>query len=262
MATLASIFGFGPTTAQPPVNPNAPGVQGNAQPQVQYSPGNLPPQAPATQQTAPNSVTPGTATPQPDPNAPKPPLADYAKLWDTPTTTTDANQPLFNLDPAKMQESVSKMDFTKAINKDQLAAITAGGEGAVAALAQVINAVGQESFSQAAKFSAALVQSGHDKTKTSLLSELPGHIKQHAISNSMREANPLLNNPAVAPLVSALESQFSKQYPGASVKEINEHVTSYITGLNQVFNPVATPAGPGTTTNKAGETDWGKFLGT
>ena len=53
---------------------------------------------------------------------------------------------IFNLDPAAMQEHISKIDFASAVTKEQLAAITEGGEGAMSAFVQAMNGVAQKTF--------------------------------------------------------------------------------------------------------------------
>ena len=259
MGMFSNLFNGGqPPAAQP------------AQPGTQTSPpgpGNIPPTAAtggATNSvTAPNGVLPTTGdqiNKTPDPATP---FAEYAELWKT--APTDPNAPASTgvfgeLDPKKFMEVAGKMDFSKAITPDQLQKIQAGGEEGLRAFASAMNTVAQQTFAQAAFAATKITEQGLTKARETFVAELPTHIKRHQVSDNLRNTNPIFNNPAVAPLIQAMESQFTVKYPSATPTEITQMAQNYIASLGAAISPQAKPAAgePGAG-NK--DQDWDAWMG-
>lgn len=196
------------------------------------------PGSPEANPTVPNnSNTPERKTqPGENPNE-QSPMEKYKNLFQNPSNPTEQADP-FDLDPQKFQETAAKMDFTKSISKEDLAKIAAGGEDAVAALASVINKVGQQSFLAAGTFAAKAVQSGMQHTRSSLAQELPDQFRRQTAKEDLFANNPSLRDPAAEPLIVGMQQQFAKQFPNASAKEINDMVTDYLGNqLPNLFKP-------------------------
>jgi hypothetical protein len=226
------------------------------------TPGNIPataaPSAPAQPNTAPN----GTVPAQPVTAAPADttPLADFKDIWQT--APVDPNAPakpasvFGDVDPKKFMEAAGKIDFSKAVTPEQLQAIAAGGEGAMKAFAESMNKVAQGVYAQSAFASTKIVENALAKSRESFLSELPTHIKQQQVSSTLRDSNPIFSNPAVQPIISALEVQMTQKYPNATATEITNMAKQYVEQLGAAFVPKPAEA-PG---SKDSGTDWEKFL--
>lgn len=224
-------------------------------------PGNIPPGTPTAGdvKAGPNGdIPPGTDTTIVKEPAPFEPFKD---LWkDTPP---DPNAPIKDntvfgtLDPKKFMEAAGRIDFSKAVTPEQLTAISAGGEGAVKAFAEAMNKVAQGVYAQSAFATTKIVEQALAKSKETFLADLPSHIKRQTVTDSLRAENPIFSNPAVAPIISALEAQMTVKYPNATAPEITAMAKQYVEALGSSFvkkEKVNEVKG-----NK-GETDWSTFL--
>jgi hypothetical protein len=229
------------------------------------TPGSIPATAPNTGATAPgtapNGVNPGNADGNPKPDAT--PLDQFTDLWKN--EPVDPNAPNSNsifgdIDPKKFMEAAGKIDFTKVVTPEQLQKITAGGEDAMASFAQALNAVAQSTYAQSAFASTKIVEQALQKAQAKLMADLPSHIKKQTVSDSLRSENPVFANPAVQPIISALESQLTVKFPNASAPEITQMARQYVEALGTSFAPK--PQAP-ESTGRPGtkeETDWSTFL--
>lgn len=235
---------FRTVVATPPVvppNQNQPGT------------GNTPPNpldAKQTQQTGPNGLI-----PNPDPNAPQPsPLDAHKDVWQT--TKTEEPKPLFeNFDPVKLREALSKSDIvSKVVTPDILAKIKAGGDDAMAALAQAMNSVGTSVLADSTIATKTIVESALKKQQDQFLAQLPGIIRSASAKDALITANPILSHPTVQPIAEALQAQFLQKNPNATQAEINTQVMDVISAMGQVFAPK--PKESPSDKNKKEETDW------
>ena len=218
--------------------------------QQQPQPGNIPPEAGATDPNNP-TVPATTETTTADP------LAAFSDLWQP---TQQANEmPLFgNVDPKKLMEAAAKTDFSKAIPKDALAKIQAGGEEAVSAFTGALNQVAQTVFANNALTTAKLMDQALKKQEEIFAAKLPTLVKQHSVSDTLRSENPAFNNPAVQPLIQALEMKLAVKHPNATAAELTGMAKQYLEGLGTVFNPNKVSEQAAATTASLGE-DWDKW---
>jgi len=222
------------------------------------TPGNIPQGAPATgvaaPGTAPNGVLPGNENANPKPATP---LDQFSELWKTPESNPNAQSSgvFGDIDPKRFMEAAGKIDFTKVVNTEQLTAITQGGEGAMQAFANAMNAVAQQTYAQSAYASTKIVEQAVAKMRENVLAELPSHIKKQTVSDNLRAENPVFSNPAVQPVISALEAQLTVKYPNASATEITQMAKNYVEALGTSFSPKPAEVKP-----KNNETDWSSFL--
>lgn len=227
-------------------------------------PGNIPPNT-ATTGTTNTGTAPNGIVPPVDPNAPADPSTSFDQfrdLWKNEPTDPNAAPPgvFGNVDPKKFMEAAGKIDFSKAVTPENLQAISAGGEPAMAAFAQAMNTVAQGVYAQSAFATTKIVEQALSKSKESFLAELPQHIKKETVSGSLRAENPIFSNPAVQPIISALEAQMTVKYPNASAGEITSMAKQYVEALGSSFSAKPKPE-VGAPKNKKGETDWSTFLG-
>jgi hypothetical protein len=157
-------------------------------------------------------------------------------------------------------EAAGKIDFAKVVTPEQLQAISTGGEGAVQAFAAALNSVAQTTYAQSAFAATKIVEQAVSRSKDSFLAELPQHIKKQTVSENLRADNPVYSNPAVQPIISALEAQLTVKYPQASAGEITTMAKQYVDALGTSFAPKpAAPAAGGKNGVKADE-DWSSFF--
>jgi hypothetical protein len=94
------------------------------------------------------------------------------------------------------------------------------------------------------------------KSRENFLAELPQHIKQQQVSTTMRDSNPIFSNPAVQPIISALEIQMTQKYPNATPTEITSMAKQYVEALGTAFTPK-----PAASASKDSDgTDWEKYI--
>lgn len=249
---------FRPAVAAPVANPVNPAPTGNANPATPLS------GTAATPGTANNGVVPvdganpaatatGTGTVDPSP------FADFSKLWETPANPTNPNaSPFANLDPAKVMESARRVDFSKSVPPELVAKIQAGGAEGAQALMAALNHVGQQGYGQSALATTKIVEQALSVQRQQILDQLPALVRKMSVNDNLRTENPLLSDPAISPMVEALQSALLVKNPNATPTEIQGQVNSFLGAMGKAFGPkpVETPA------QKAAknETDWDKFL--
>lgn len=243
-----------------------PAAAAPAAPGTPATPGQLPAGAPATgaasPNTAPNGTVPAIGTTGTE-GAPATPFADFQDLWKNEPADPNApapNQGVFgNVDPKKFMEAAGKIDFAKVVTPEQLQQITAGGPEAMKAFAAALNSVAQTTYAQSAFASTKIVEQAMTRAKDSFLADLPQHIKQQTVKDNLRAENPIFSNPAVQPIISALEAQMTVKYPQATATEITAMAKQYVEALGTSFAPKPVKAESKSGTGRE-ETDWSSFL--
>lgn len=231
MSILSSIFGN--------AKPATPTPEGAANPQAISE--NKPPEGKGTQK----------------PVEPQSPLEPFKDLWEPVKTPAPGSEPVnFNADPAKLMEAASKIDFTKVIKPEQLAAIQAGGEQATTALVSVLQSMQQQTYAQSTFAATKIAEVAVAQATEGFQKQLPALLKKHGLKDSLLEENPALSDPAIQPIIHAMQTQFAEKYPDASAAELLKMSQQYVAGLGKVFSPPA----PATKKAAKNETDWSKFL--
>ena len=205
--------------------------------------------APAANQTPPgaaaNPTIPNTnnanksdgsfpAIPAATKNSAESPLAGFATLWQINNegkgTEAPSLIPKFNMDPTKLSENVSKMDFLSAVPQDIMQKVMAGNDPT--ALLTVINTVGQQAFQRGMEINTRMMEKAFGAQADTLLSHtLPTSIKEHTTRTAVLDMTPVMQNPAVAPIADIIRQQFVQQNPTANATEIATAVNSYFQAL-------------------------------
>lgn len=249
--SLASIFG---------------GFGGGSTPPQQPSPGNTNQGQPPSPGTDVNGVTPPQQAPTPPVNQTPPatqtPLDTFADVWKTPENSATPQTPdsfFANVDPTKVFEAAKKVNFAQGVSAEHLQRITAGGEGAVQAFAEAMNAVAQNVYGQSTIAATKMIEQALKKNTEHQATQLPSMIKKLTANEQLATANPMLQNPAVQPLVGALTEQLTRRNPNATSGEIQQQVSDYFAALGSSFAPK-----PETPKSQSGssraDTDWEAFL--
>lgn len=208
-----------------------------------------------------NNQVPNDATPKSDGKGPaafpktdnltedKSPLSGFTKLWENDPNKPKPNNvqdvlPKFNTDPAKLAEAVKGMDFAKVVPPEVAAAAMKGDP---AAFAQALNAVTQQAFLQSANATTKIVENAVAQTANKMLTDvLPRMMKEANIANHVNSENPLLSNPAAAPLVDMVRSQVQSKFPSASAAEVHSQVSSYLADFAKLITDSKIGAAPDT----------------
>lgn len=240
-----------------PVATNDQGAQSTQQQQTTAQPGNLPADAPAAPAssagTANNGVVPANVPEAENSNSP---LDQFKDLWEPVATEGEENSPPAALDPNKLSEVISKADFSKSINAENLAKISEGGEAAQAAFVESMNAVAQQVMMQATLASNKMIEQQVSQAIAAQEAKIPKLLKKQNLSESLSTTNPTFANPAVKPVIDAVQSQLAAKYPNASTAELTQMAQNFVSVMSESLSPKpeaeANPAEQGT--------DWEKFL--
>lgn len=229
-----------------------------------------------------NATVPNATTPQSDgkgavafPSAGQgaaSPLENYKDIWQTPANPNSSPStliPAMTVDAAKMLEGARSIDFTKGMDQDLL---TKAASGDASALAQVINTAMQNGYAQGATASVAITkQALTEQANIFATKYAPDMLRRSDISSHVAETIPLSQDPAFAPVVTALTTQLTNKFPTASTAEISSHVENYLQDFSKRIveskggrissaEDIATASGgPGGL--RRGEQDWSKFFG-
>lgn len=219
-------------------------------------PGNIP--ATPTQSANPiNPTVPSTATQDMNQGA-KSPLDAHTKLWETdPNAATKKPEPSIfaNVTPEALAAAAKKNDFTGVLTPEIAEAIKAGGEGANAAMIQVMNAMSQKGFADSAFASTKLIEQALEKQQAKFEAMLPSLIKSQSVTESLRNANPIFSHPAASPMLDAMKSKLLEKHPTASASEITEMAQNYLID----FAKAGTPAPKQSAASKS-EVNWDSWL--
>lgn len=263
MSMFSNMFNGGNNGAATPTAPQ------NGQVTTPANPGNIPNNAPNTgatsDGTAPNGTVPAIGT-DGKPTTTATPFDDFKELWQPNATDPNAPEPqkgvFGNVDPKRFMEAAGKIDFSKVVTPEQKQQIAAGGEPAIQAFAEAMNKVAQGVYAQSAFASTKMIEAALAKGREQFLAELPQHIKRQTVTDSLSQENPVFSNPAVKPIISALEAQLTVKYPNATAPEITALAKQYIEALGTSVAPKQKQENntPGTRRGAKQETEWDKFL--
>jgi hypothetical protein len=224
-----------------------------------------------------NPTVPSAATPQSDGKGPgafpaagagdKSPLDGFQELWKIDPANKSQLPDLvqkFNMDPAKLAEVASKVDFSKAVNPE-LAAKALSGDAT--AFAQVLSAVAQNSLVQSTNVAGRMMETQQTKFVEALQAHIPNILKQHSTTAAVQDSSAVFQNPAVSPVVTALQTQILAKNPNATPQEVSQQVSAYMTGLAEALitgsGRVITDAPTAQAGGRKKEQDWSQyFLGT
>lgn len=242
LGVFEKIFGPKQQSSGAPVNPGIQPVTNNLAT-------NPPPQNPQSSNvTAPNGSVPAGSN---EPPVKESPDAKFEKLWETPATDPkDGPQdPNSGLTPEKMLEAAGKVDFKRILDPALLQKISAGGEEAVAALAEMLNKTAQTVYGQSTVVAQKLVETQVARAREDFQRELPNLVRKQAARESLLSENPAFNKPTVAPIVAAVQQQLQQKYPNATVSELNtlarEFIQVAITDLSPATKKSAAPQDTG-----------------
>jgi hypothetical protein len=199
-----------------------------------------------------NTTIPNGTTPQSDGSLPaipaagtgtESPLEGYKDLWTvdpkaTAAVTPTSLVPTMNIDNAALMKAAQGLNFAAAIPQDIM---EKAAKGDAVALAAAINHAAQASYAQGAAASIAISKKAFTDQATAFETKyVPELMRNQDITRELRNEVSLFSNPAVAPMLSMLESQLKVKFPQATPVEIATHAKTY---LSQFANEVITSSG-------------------
>ena len=168
------------------------------------------------------------------------PLAEFSKLWDTaPVDPNAPPEPKAYVPPTaeEIQKAVAKVDFSNNFTPEQLAAVTAGGEGATEALVQLLNTVGQQSLAQSTGISSKLNEQAMQAAIAEEVAKVPALVRAQTVQAHLKDTNPLFDNPAIKPVIDATQQQLQSKFPNATPAQITEMTEKYVLSMGEHFAP-------------------------
>lgn len=223
----------------------------SASQQQQQAPAPAPVQQPAVPEPAP------APTVEPDP---------FETLWQNDANADTQGGINFNLDPAQLAEIAGKIDYSQAVTPEIRQRLAMGGEDAVAATMEALNAVNRMSYQQNAVATTKLIEAAVKSTESSMDAKIAKTIKSMGLAENVAASNPMLSNPAFKPIVDAAKQQIITKFPNASQQELNKMLNQYLARAGEAFNPelakrANAPAGySDTIANAQQEQDWAAWL--
>ena len=165
-------------------------------------------------------------------------LDDYSGLWSNDTNANGDGTPpkaetfLPALDPQKLNDTLSKLDFSNVATQEELQALQAGGENAVKANMSVMNKALRRSMATMYSAMTKMMEGAFAGAETRFLGKVPTHVTDVMTRNQLQNSNPIMSNPAYGPMVDAVRQQFQTKYPKATASQIE-------TGVNKYFEQMA-----------------------
>ncbi len=234
----------------------------NTQPtqQQQASPGNMP-AVPAlianpTNPTAPldtPTLASNTATITPTG------LDAYSDMWKVAEGEgpKQPESPFAGVTQEQIAAIASKQDFSKVVTPEMMAAISAGGEGAVAATLQAMNVMAQKGHAESATATMRLIDVALAKQREEFTASLPSLVRNQNLSESLRTKNPIFNHPAAAPMLDMFKNQLQLKNPTASQEELQAKAEQFLVDFANTANPKK-PNKTEIAANK--QDDWSDFI--
>lgn len=198
-----------------------------------------------------------------DPTAQVSPLDTFSNLWE-PKKPVEGAPPefdpsnIFQLNQESMAQALAQVNFASGITEDHIAAITAGGEGAVKALGEMLNNTARQTMGAATQASAKMIEKAMTSASGAMDGKINNQVRQNQIASHLQETNPIVNHPAAAPMIQAMQTQLAAQFPKASPAEIAQKVQDYM----GAFAAVATgkPQAEAEAAKAAQGTDWESYF--
>ena len=168
---------------------------------------------------------------------PKSPLDDFADLWE-PRKDKDGkpivqnNEPIVAFDEQKFNDALSKLDLTKSIDPELRQKALGGDQQA---LSELLNGVGRSTLGLTAKMVTSLVKDSVTRSQDQIRREMGESQRSFATKQNLVTENPVLNHPAVSPLVSALEAQIRNKFPDASPQELTQHAKTALFSMAEAI---------------------------
>lgn len=169
------------------------------------------------------------------------PLMDFTRLWNNDNNGNQENNqqqqqkkgyvPEFQ--PEQLNAAISRLDFTKDVMTPELQqAIVGGGEGAVAAMMQVINKTMQNATTVNFAANRNLIERSLTAAEAGFLEKVPANVRDVMTKNSIQSSNPLMNDPNYSGMVDFIREKAQAAHPKATPDQIQRVVNRYFDDMH------------------------------
>jgi len=173
---------------------------------------------------------------EPKKKADSSPLDDFGdifKIDDKKALPTDPlAEKLFNFDQTKFMAAVDKMNFAGSITPETMQKIQSGD---TTALTTALQGTGKTAFASAIQMLLPIMESSITKNNARFKSILAAEVRNVQIGQG-RPENEALNHPAAAPVLGALKTQISSQFPDLTPSEVTKKAEDYFLAMSKAIN--------------------------
>lgn len=141
--------------------------------------------------------------------------------------------PLLSVNPEKLREAASKLNFSGNIAPELLAKAASGQDPA--AFSEVLNLVMQNGFLAAMQANAGVVETAFSHHTARIDKALPGRIRDNQIRNTATK-HPALSHPAAQPMVESLKFSIAQTNPTLSPDRVAEMAENYVIAMATDIN--------------------------
>lgn len=183
-------------------------------------------------------------------------FSDIFKMEDNEQPAPDPmKEKLLNLDPAKLNEAVGKMNFAQNVPAEL---VQKALQGDVQSFMTALNMVSQNAFAMSANMVTGMMENAISKNNDRINQVLPERFRSFSLA-SEGPKNPALNHPAAKPMLDAMKAMIAAKNPGMAAGEIASKAEEYFTAFGSMMGAAKeTPAAPGG--GSAQQEDWTLFL--
>jgi len=213
-----------------------------------------------SQQQVPQQQQPQQQVQTPAPASSAPAAPDYSQLWTVQQQQNAGLRSPLTIDQQKLVGLAKSKNFLpQGIPQDAVAALM---QGDASKLSAFFNAALQFVYNQATTDAAMATSAAFDVYGSQIEQHLPGVLQNFQVTSELGKSNPLMSDPAFAPMVSAAAQQMRAAYPNASAQDIQKHVENYFQGMASKMGFQKAPEAPAQDQQQQQtETDWGAFGG-
>lgn len=147
--------------------------------------------------------------------------------------TDPTSEPLLNIDPAKLTEAASKINFMAGISQEDMQKAMSGQDPE--AFMKVMNSGIRNAFTAAVTTTTKAAESAIRTNQSRFDSTLDKRVRQVQMHN-MQPKNPALNHPAAGPMVAAMKQQIADQNPNLSPEKVQEYAENYFVAFASDLN--------------------------
>lgn len=247
-------------------NLNAPKTQSGLPPQqdqlVPKNNGNPPPNGP----NEPGNSSQNNADPSKGPKQDSP-LDTYKDIFTIPVDEKGApiapppdplSGKVINFDAQKVADSLKGKNFLSGVNPELLEKVNAGNNPQ--ALMELLNTVVGTTLQHSIAVSASMAENAIQANNERFEKALPDRIRGVQLRQSTPK-NPILSNPAIAPMVEAFKLQLASKNPQLSPQAIQDYTDRYFQDVAVALTGVNSEGTPHSQNSKQGkEPDWSALL--
>lgn len=226
--------------------------------------------APAVSAPSPASAASGqSSTPAPaqagQGAAPTPtvdPLAAWSDLFKpAPAPTGEAAKApaapdLWNVDSKQLAAAAGNINLANAIPQEL---VTKAIGGDAASFMEVINKTAQMSFMMAYQASMQGVKPAMEARFDAFSKEMPSTFQKMSVDATL-QSDPLLSNPAMAPVVEGMRSKILAKHPDATPQQVQQTISEYLKAVGITVAQPQQGQAAGAKQGTSKEVDWENFL--